>query len=328
MEASTKVVNEAYVTLATNDSYAIGALVLGYSLKASGTNRSLAVLITRDVSPSLKQNLESVFDIVTSVNVLDSNDAINLDLLSRPELGITFTKLHCWRLTQFTKCVFLDADTLVLQNVDELFDREELSAAPDVGWPDCFNSGVFVFCPSTETYSALLSFALTHGSFDGGDQGLLNLFFSDWATKDITKRLSFIYNVVSQEFYTYQPAFKKFGKNAKIVHFIGSVKPWHASYNKSSGAIDMHGDVTHRADLMQLWWNVFLKHVQPTLDSAVAGCTEEMSNVSIYTHQQLNDEQRQYSWERGQIDYLGVDSFNNILAQLESKLAEQPTTKL
>jgi len=47
------------------------------------------------------------------VNVFDSNDSDNLELLSRPELGVTFTKLHCWRLTQFTKCVFMDADTLV-----------------------------------------------------------------------------------------------------------------------------------------------------------------------------------------------------------------------
>ena len=55
----------------------------------------------------------------------------------------------------------------VLQNCDELFEREELSAAPDVGWPDCFNSGVFVFKPSNETFKALYDFAITHGSFDG-----------------------------------------------------------------------------------------------------------------------------------------------------------------
>lgn len=55
----------------------------------------------------------------------------------------------------------------VLQNVDELFDREELSAAPDAGWPDCFNSGVFVFRPSLETYQSLLDFAVSQGSFDG-----------------------------------------------------------------------------------------------------------------------------------------------------------------
>jgi len=55
----------------------------------------------------------------------------------------------------------------VVQNVDDLFEREELSAAPDVGWPDCFNSGVFVYRPSNETYNALLHLAVTQGSFDG-----------------------------------------------------------------------------------------------------------------------------------------------------------------
>lgn len=57
--------------------------------------------------------LVEVFDVVTEVNILDSEDAAHLALMERPELGITFTKIHCWKLTQFTKCVFLDADTLV-----------------------------------------------------------------------------------------------------------------------------------------------------------------------------------------------------------------------
>lgn len=55
----------------------------------------------------------------------------------------------------------------VLCNVDELFDRDELSAAPDPGWPDCFNSGVFVFRPSLHTHTRLLDHASRHGSFDG-----------------------------------------------------------------------------------------------------------------------------------------------------------------
>lgn len=55
----------------------------------------------------------------------------------------------------------------VLSNVDELFEREELSAAPDPGWPDCFNSGVFVFRPSNETHEKLLAFCGENGSFDG-----------------------------------------------------------------------------------------------------------------------------------------------------------------
>lgn len=55
----------------------------------------------------------------------------------------------------------------VLDNVDELFERDELSAAPDPGWPDCFNSGVFVFQPSLQTHASLRAHALQHGSFDG-----------------------------------------------------------------------------------------------------------------------------------------------------------------
>lgn len=98
---------------------------------------------------------------------LDSCDSEHLSLLTRPELGVTFSKIHAWRLTQYNKCVFLDADTMVLQNVDELFEREELSAAPDIGWPDCFNSGVFVFEPSLQTFSNLIDLARQRGSFDG-----------------------------------------------------------------------------------------------------------------------------------------------------------------
>ncbi|KAG7246061.1 hypothetical protein CRUP_014172, partial [Coryphaenoides rupestris] len=97
---------------------------------------------------------------------MESGDTAHLALMKRPDLGVTFTKLHCWTLTHYSKCVFMDADTLVLSNIDELFERDELSAAPDPGWPDCFNSGVFVFVPSVETHEKLLAFCSENGSFD------------------------------------------------------------------------------------------------------------------------------------------------------------------
>lgn len=103
----------------------------------------------------------------------------------------------------------MDADTLVLQNIDELFEREEMSAVPDIGWPDCFNTGVFVFKPSPETFTALVNLAVEQGSFDGGDQGLLNTYFSNWASQDISRHLSFVYNMTSVAVYSYPPAYKK-----------------------------------------------------------------------------------------------------------------------
>jgi glycogenin glucosyltransferase len=126
-------------------------------------------------------------------------------------------------LEKYSKCVFLDADCVVLREIDDLFQREEFSAAPDAGWPDCFNSGVFVFVPSKETYRKLAQFASQQdASFDGigisschfnfifiilgGDQGLLNAFFSSWRSQDISRHLPFTYNVTSNTFYSYVPA--------------------------------------------------------------------------------------------------------------------------
>ncbi|XP_048489335.1 glycogenin-1 isoform X2 [Plutella xylostella] len=258
--------NRSWVTLATNDSYALGALVLAHSLQRAGSVYSAVVLITPSVTDAMRERLRAVFADVIIVDVLDSRDAAHLALLQRPELGITFTKIHCWGLTQFEKCVFLDADALVVQNCDELFEREELSAAPDVGWPDCFNSGVFVFTPSKDTFDALIKFAKERGSFDGGDQGLLNSFFSDWAHGDIKKHLPFLYNVTSAAFYSYLPALKHFGQNLKIIHFIGAAKPWLQTYNWESHTVDAPG---HLQQFLQLWWTIFVTSVHPQLDVAM-----------------------------------------------------------
>lgn len=57
--------------------------------------------------------LSSIYDEVCVVDILDSGDTAHLALMKRPDLGVTFTKLHCWTLTHYTKCVFMDADTLV-----------------------------------------------------------------------------------------------------------------------------------------------------------------------------------------------------------------------
>ncbi|XP_057573430.1 glycogenin-2 isoform X2 [Hippopotamus amphibius kiboko] len=258
--------DQAFVTLATNDIYCQGALVLGQSLRDHGATRRLAVLVSPQVSHLLRVILSRVFDEVIEVNLIDSADYIHLAFLKRPELGVTLTKLHCWTLTHYSKCVFLDADTLVLSNIDELFDRRELSAAPDPGWPDCFNSGVFVFQPSLETHGLLLQHAADRGSFDGADQGLLNSFFSSWSTADIQKHLPFIYNLSSNTAYTYSPAFKQFGSSAKVVHFLGCTKPWNYKYNPQTGCVSEEGSGApgqHQTSFLHLWWEIYHRRVLP-----------------------------------------------------------------
>ncbi|KAM4560573.1 glycogenin-2 [Odontesthes bonariensis] len=287
---------EAFVTLATTDSYCRGATVVARSLRRHGTTRRIIVMVTANVPEQSRRALEKEFDEVITVDAMDNGDRLRLSLLGRPELDITFTKIHCWTLTQYSKCVFLDADTLVLCNVDELFERDELSAAPDPGWPDCFNSGVFVFRPSLLTHARLLDHALHRGSFDGGDQGLLNSFFGSWSVEDIGKHLPFIYNLSASSLYSYLPAFIQFGHKAKIVHFIGAVKPW------SSQSED--GRSHSMGQFWSLWWKEYLSHT-------TASAPETQSSQS-------SGEQRIQGRDDKMPFRENLDCSNSLLAHFES----------
>lgn len=315
---------EAWVTLATNDSYSVGALVLAASLRRVETTRKLVILTTSGISPSMVDKLNDAFDEVVVVDPLDSGDLPNLMLMDRPELGITFTKLHCWTLTKYTKCVFLDADTLVVQNSDDLFDRDEFSAAPDAGWPDCFNSGVFVFRPNLNTFREIVKFASVNGSFDGGDQGLLNQYFSSWATEDISKHLPFLYNMCATSTYTYAPAYKQYGENVKIIHFIGCSKPWHINFDTQGSPLTRPQEGLQ--DHLSLWWSIFTASVKPKLTGInVEKITEppqhQTSPTVINFGGVHRSQDRQENWENGKPDFTGAAAFENIMKKIEHTMS-------
>lgn len=260
-----------YVTLLTSDSYIPGALVLANSLKANGTNYPLVAVVANDsVSPNSVSHLRSVYNDVVFVDTIRSNDKKNLDLLGRTELDITFTKIHVFNpdVIKYSRFVFFDSDVLVTRNVDELFSYVDgdidFAAAPDCGWPDIFNSGVFVSKPNRAIYDGLMAMALSEGSFDGADQGLLNQFFSNWAQSSEgpfkTNRLPFIFNVTPSSVYSYLPAFQQFESNIAIVHFIGEMKPW--KWDRfSDGKIVPKSEFPYQTTtLVQKWWDIFDKY--------------------------------------------------------------------
>merc|ERR1739838_230653 len=320
----------AFVTLATNDAYCKGAAVLGKSLRKVKTQRELVVMVTPDVSKDARDVLESIFDVVTVVDVLDSKDASNLAMLKRPELGVTFTKLHCWKLVKYNKCVFLDADTLVVADVDDLFSNDEFSAVADCGWPDMFNSGVFVFKPSEQTFTELIDLAQTEGSFDGGDQGLLNSYFTKW------NRISFVYNMQATSFYTYTPAFVKFGANTKIVHFLGSsVKPWNSPRSDSSSG-------SSQKMFINEWWNIHddlpTKFNELTMTAGTSGKLAEAAAAAAAGSVKVGGEgghhadvgpERAYDavahfnkLRQGQVDVHGDDSFDVIQKKIDESISK------
>jgi glycogenin len=95
-------------------------------------------------------------------------------------------------LNQYERVLYLDADTLVLANLDHLFALPRsiyFATSPELGFPDCFNSGVMLLSPDEGTFSELKALAANAESFDGGDQGLLNMFFGDGTRGHHMKRL-------------------------------------------------------------------------------------------------------------------------------------------
>ena len=175
----------------------------------------------------------------------------NLFLMDRGDLAFAFTKIAVWRLLQFRKVVYVDADVVALRAPDELFDIEApFAAAPDIGWPDAFNTGVMVISPNMGDYWALQNLAEAGNSFDGADQGLLNQYYQDrdW------HRISFTYNCTPNAQYQWEPAYRHFRNKISMVHFIGRQKPW-----SSAGAIQQ-GTSSYNG-LLSSWWAVHDKHM-------------------------------------------------------------------
>jgi len=171
--------------------------------------------------------------------------------MDRGDLLYAFTKIHLWRLTQFRKIVYMDSDIVALRAPDELFNlNTPFAAAPDIGWPDAFNTGLMALAPNMGDYWALTTLASGSDSFDGADQGLLNQFYEhkDW------HRLSFTYNCTPSASYQYEPAYRYHKSGISAVHFIGSRKPWLQGrpHNGQSGGV--------YTELCNRWWAVYDRH--------------------------------------------------------------------
>ncbi|KAJ2851243.1 glycogenin glucosyltransferase [Coemansia brasiliensis] len=264
----------AYVTLVTSDVYVDGALVLLHSLRRTLTPHSILCLVTPvTLSHDSLHRLQQHFDGVIETDLHESYDTCNLALLGRPDLRSTLTKIQLWHPALFgawSAICYLDADTLVRQSIDDVFSRfydwrsdesawEQgglVAAAPDTGWPDCFNSGVLLLAPGLECYHAL-----QRRTAQSADQGLLNEHFADWSRTKPYRRLPFLYNATANVYYTYEPALQRFGHDVRVVHFIGISKPWHWE-RTASGQLQSSPSTSERwCQLVNLWWNIHDEHV-------------------------------------------------------------------
>lgn len=82
-------------------------------------------------------------------------------------LVFVYTKLLIVEMEdEYDRVVFLDADTLVLENIDELFECEPFCAV--MRHSELLNSGVIVITPSRELYSHMHELIGELDSYTGG----------------------------------------------------------------------------------------------------------------------------------------------------------------
>lgn len=191
----------AYCTLVTNKDYVIGAVALIHSLQHSGTNADIVVMHTAALEPGDLAPLMALHVRLKKVDLLPLSDAFNVRH-SRNKLHAyapftkgdkpsfhtpldNFAKLRLWQMTDYDAITFLDADTLVLHNIDRLFYYPEFSAAPNVyeSLNDFhrLNSGVFTAKPSLDTFDDMLAKLDAPDRFwRRTDQTFLEDYFPNW----------------------------------------------------------------------------------------------------------------------------------------------------
>lgn len=190
----------AYVTLVTNADFALGARALVRSLTLSSTEADIVVMHTGGVGVDALAPLGALGARLVEVDLLATSDAFserharkNLHAAAPFTKGTkpafhtpldNFAKLRLWQL-DYDAVVFLDADTLVLRNIDKLFDYPEFCAAPNVyeSLADFhrMNSGVFTARPDPATFDAMVERLDQPGAFwRRTDQTFLQAFFPDW----------------------------------------------------------------------------------------------------------------------------------------------------
>ncbi|WOI58056.1 glycosyltransferase family 8 protein [Palleronia sp. LCG004] len=201
--------SDAYVTLVTNADFARGAGALLNSIAASGSCADRVVMHTAGTPDSALAPLAELGARLIPVELLPTAPEFNA-LHARDRLHgaapftkgekpvfhtplDNFAKLRLWQL-EYDRVVFLDADTLVLRNIDRLFDYPEFCAAPNVyeslGDFHRLNSGVFTARPDPATFERMLARLDAPGAFwRRTDQTFLQDFFPDWHGLPVTMNM-------------------------------------------------------------------------------------------------------------------------------------------
>lgn len=228
--------SEAYVTLLYGDEFVLGVRVLGKSIRDTGSKKDMVVLVSDGVSDYAKDLLEADGWIVEKISLLENPNKI------RPtRFWGVYTKLKIFNMTNYRKVVYLDADTIVIKSIDDLFKCGKFCA--NLKHSERLNSGVLVIEPSEALFKDMMRQISTLPSYTGGDQGFLNSYYVGFANAHIfepnlspeemksrpvpeMQRLSTLYNA-DVGLYMLANKWMVDEKELRVIHYtLGPLKPW------------------------------------------------------------------------------------------------------
>ena len=168
----------AYVTLLSSNNYIWGVIGLNYSLKKNNCKYPLIVITTDDIS---QENL----DLLKKENIIIK--LVKKQIFQKSDhhrYGTCINKLYLFGLNEYEKLFFLDADCIVIYNLDFLFNYELpiFSIIPDI--KTSYNrgyiwGGAFLIKPSLKLEEYFFQIA---PDFDT-DEEILNDFFQNFNFK-------------------------------------------------------------------------------------------------------------------------------------------------
>ncbi|PKI39091.1 hypothetical protein CRG98_040515 [Punica granatum] len=231
-----KIGREAYVTLLYGDEFLLGVRVLGKSIRDTGTTKDMVVLVSDGVSDYANKLLQADGWIVEKISLLANPNQV------RPKRfwGV-YTKLKIFNMTNYKKVVYLDADTIVVQSIEDLFKCGKFCA--NLKHSERLNSGVMVVEPSDTVFKDMMAKVNTLYSYTGGDQGFLNSYYPEFPNAHVfepnlppevlnsrpvpeMERLSTLYNA-DVGLYMLANKWMVDEKELRVIHYtLGPLKPW------------------------------------------------------------------------------------------------------
>lgn len=265
--------NKVFISILTTDDYLPGLLVLHYSLKHVRSKYPLHVLLTPNISKKTVDIL-SKNSIIFSTLSQKIDNPTNVDVHHR--WFPTYSKLTIFDQTQYEKIVYLDADMLVLRNIDELFECAHMSATNAGSMLPRkkdqrhlnLNSGLIVVEPSHLIFNDMMRKVgkienLESGDGDkpvcGSDQDFINAYFPEWPNQK-ELHLDHKYNIFHYHLDEYN---KLFGytiedgpKPISIIHYASYLKPWNMKSDELE-KIASNSDKHLELKSIQLWIKQF-----------------------------------------------------------------------